>query len=204
MFILFIDYFVTIWRGSLISSIGLIIWGNLLLEAGQCQAVPQESMATASSSAATSPIGTTVTYTCDAGHYFNHATQSRTAMITCQASGQWSTLSQGCTGECRCVNIILEYLRCGATKRTRVLARICCFLICKPKFVEIDYFVKPIAKEMSMIHWAQIIYVYFVALSRDLPVGVFPPSIFPLLSPFVSQCGQFSSVESPPGIFLSG
>ena len=67
-----------------------------------CPAVPNKSHASASSDSTTSAIGTQVTYTCDAGYYFNHVTSSRTVSITCEASGGWSTLSEECTGQCRC------------------------------------------------------------------------------------------------------
>ena len=64
-----------------------------------CPAVPRKSNAQASSNAATSPVGTTVTYTCNTGYYFVHAFATRSVGITCEQNGQWSTLSQECTRE---------------------------------------------------------------------------------------------------------
>ena len=62
-----------------------------------CPAVPQKMNAQASSSAPSSAVGTTVTYTCtQTGQSFNNGP---TATITCQQNGQWSTLDEECTSK---------------------------------------------------------------------------------------------------------
>ena len=63
----------------------------------QCGPVPRVNHATASSTKATHPVGTTVSYSCNGNYHFTTLTFVK--RITCQSNGQWSPLNDQCVGE---------------------------------------------------------------------------------------------------------
>ena len=73
-----------------------------------------------------------VTYTCNAGYYFNHQMASTTATIRCQNTGQWTPLSEDCTGDC-----LLVYTYMLTTKALRKL------------HIFVDEFVTPFGKRYA-------------------------------------------------------
>ena len=71
---------------------------NRLFSVVKCPAVPQKLNAYPSYDTEFA-LGAVFTYRCESGYYFSHTNARATANITCQTSGQWSTLSDECTGE---------------------------------------------------------------------------------------------------------
>lgn len=67
----------------------------MLFVVGDCGTIPTVANSindAASPNPATSPVGTTITYTCDTGYEFS-TQASATLSVTCQGDNSWSTFA---------------------------------------------------------------------------------------------------------------